>query len=74
MAKIRLIGYVAEIFGYREKTVKIEKPLRIEELFLFPENMEKKRLIILINGVPATLESKVTDRDELVIMQMVGGG
>jgi len=27
MAKIKLIGYIAEIFGHREKTVKIEKPI-----------------------------------------------
>jgi len=72
--KIRLIGYIAEVFGYREKTVNIEKPVRIEELFSFPNNMDKERLIILINGTPATLKSKVLDKDEIMIMQMVGGG
>jgi len=74
MAKIKLIGYVAELLGYREKTLKIKKPLRLQELLHFPRKTETSRLIILVNGAPATPESKITDEDEVVIMQMLGGG
>jgi len=77
MAKIKLIGYIAEIFGYREKTVKIEKPIKLKELFQFPhilENMNQKRMIILVNGVPGTPDSIIKDKDEITIMQIVGGG
>ena len=74
MTKIKLIGYVAEIFGYREKIIKLEKPLRLAELLSFPKNVETDRLIILVNGIPATLESIVANEDEILIMQMLGGG
>jgi len=74
MAKIKLIGYAAEILGYREKTIKIRKPTRLARLLKFPEKVETQRLIILINDAPATLDSIVTDKDEIRIIQMLGGG
>ena len=77
MTKIKLIGYIAEIFGYREKTVKIDNPIKLKELFQFSTysgNIDKKRVIILINGAPGTPDSTIKDKDEITIMQMVGGG
>jgi len=77
MVKIKLIGYIAEIFGYREKTVKIEKPIQLKELLRSPqklENIDQERIIILINGAPATLNSTIKDKDEITMMQIVSGG
>jgi len=77
MTKIKLIGYIAEIFGYREKTVKIENPIKLKDLFQFPhvlENIDQKRLIILVNGALGTPDSTIKDGDEIKIMQIVGGG
>jgi len=73
MAKIKLLGYIAEIFGYREKTVKIEKPIQLKEILRLPR-INYERVIILINGARATMNSTIKDEDEITIMQIVGGG
>lgn len=31
-------------------------------------------MIILVNGVPGTPDSTIKDKDEITIMQIVGGG
>lgn len=72
MAKIRMIGYIAEISGFREKTVVIERPVQLKDLL--PEKVAQKRTIILVNGLPASMDSRIEGEDQIVIMPVVGGG
>ena len=74
MAKIKMIGYLRELTNVREKTIMIEKPTKLRNAIFFPENLNGERLIILVNGKSATLDTIIKDEDKIVIMPIVGGG
>ena len=74
MTEIRLLGYIAELLGYRRMQIRLEKAIELGEILKFPENMDLERIIILVNGKPATLKHAVEDGDYVVVMPVIGGG
>ena len=74
MAKIRLIGYIAETLGYREKNEKLNKPTRLRDVLKLPENISQERLIILVNQLPTSIDTTIKDGDDIVVMPVMGGG
>jgi len=73
MVKIRALGYIAEVLGSRELALNIDKKVKVRELIKLPKDIEL-RVIILINGEPATLDSEVHNKDQILIMPMISGG
>jgi len=73
MVKIRALGYIAEVLGSRELTLNIDKKVKVRELIKLPKDVES-RVIILINGKPATLDSEVYNKDQILIVPMISGG
>ncbi|MCS7385267.1 MAG: MoaD/ThiS family protein [archaeon GB-1867-005] len=73
MIKIRAIGYIAEAIGGREFEIQSEKPVKIRELISLPQNFES-RVIVLVNGKPATLDALVKSGDKVTLMPTISGG
>jgi len=75
MTEVRLLGYIAELLGYRRKQLQLEEPTELGDILKFPENVDPERIIILVNGKPATLKHAVEDGDYVVVvMPVIGGG
>jgi len=76
VAKIKLIGWIADLAKFKEKEIKIEFPIKVKELLNIKEidEIDEERIIVLINGKPATLETKVKNNDNVVVMPVIGGG
>jgi sulfur carrier protein ThiS len=73
MVKIRLISYLSNIAGYKEKMIKLDEPTKIRELISFP-TLPEDRIIILVNERGAKLDTIVRDSDEIKVLPVVGGG
>ncbi len=72
MVKVKYIGYLAELVGIREEEIKVEKPVRVREILRIKSDLEE--LIILVNGLPGSLNSLV-DRDDVVsVLPVISGG
>lgn len=76
MAKIKLIGWVADLAKFKEKEMKISSPIKVKDLLNIRiiDEIDEERIIVLINGKPATLETKVKNSDQIVVMPVIGGG
>ncbi|MHA1595002.1 MAG: MoaD/ThiS family protein [Candidatus Baldrarchaeia archaeon] len=70
---VKLLGYIAEMLGFRNRELNIGKGLRVREL-LKGVNVDEKRIIVLINGKPANMDSILRGGEYVVIMPVVGGG
>jgi len=76
VAKIKLIGWVADLAKFKEKEVKISSPIKVKDLLNIRkiDEIDEERIIVLINGKPATLETRVKNSDQIVVMPVIGGG
>jgi len=76
VVKIKLIGWIADLAKFKEKEVKIDSFTRVKDLLNIEkiDEIDEERIIVLINGKPATLETEVKDSDQIVVMPVVGGG
>ena len=76
MVKIKLIGWVADLAKFKEREVKIDLPVKVKNLLNIKEidKIDEERVIVLVNGKPATLETEVKDDDQIVVMPVIGGG
>ena len=72
--KIRLIGYLSQKLGYRERTLELKKGKKLKDVLELPKDVDPTNLIILINGKPGNLETEIKDDDHVVVMPMTGGG
>ena len=72
MAEIRFFGYLCDLVGTRVKEVALECPTALRELV--PPTFPETNIIILINGKPGSLNSKITDKDSVVFMPVLSGG
>lgn len=73
MAEVKILGGVAEKVGARRLEEELEKPVSLEEL-LDTDELDLGHYILLLNGQPAEIDSKVSDDDRVVIMPRIGGG
>ena len=73
MVKIKYIGYLAELAGKREEEIKLDKPTKIRELIDL-QRVKLEELIILVNGLPGSLDSVVSGEDEISVLPVISGG
>ena len=72
MAELKFFGYLSDLVGARAKGVRLERPVALRELL--PPDFPETNIIILINQKAGSLDSKVEDRDSVVLMPVLSGG
>ncbi len=72
MAELKFFGYLSDLAGTRIKELKLECPVKLRELV--PPAFPETNIIILINQKVGSLDSKVEDRDSVVLMPVLSGG
>ncbi|MHA1506078.1 MAG: MoaD/ThiS family protein [Candidatus Asgardarchaeia archaeon] len=76
--RIKVIGYLSEIIGFKEMNLEIKNPLKISRVIdvekLREKGVREDRIIILVNGKPSGVDHILKDEDVVVIMPVVGGG
>ena len=75
MVHFRLVGPFVKIAGFREKDIIIDSP-RALKTFDFIKEFEPlyDRLIILVDGESATIETVISNDASVKILPVVGGG
>lgn len=74
MVKLKLLGFISELIGIKEKEIKLNSPIKLKNIIKLPKNIDLNRLIILVNGKAASPDTLVYDEDEVLLMPIVGGG
>jgi len=74
MVKVKTIGYIAEKLGFHERKLSVSGSVELNKLLPQLRDLNEKRLIVLVNGKPASLKSKVKEEDEILIIPVHGGG
>ncbi len=75
VVKIRLLGWIADKEGYREKEIFLDgKKVKIRELVPSVEIEPPDRIVVLVNHKGATLDTEVGDDDYVAVLPVVGGG
>lgn len=59
--------------GFYQKEISLETPTILRELVNFP-NVPDEMIIVLINEKGGKMDSLISNRDEVKILPMVGGG
>jgi molybdopterin converting factor small subunit len=72
LAKVKFLGYLAEIVGARTKEVNLEKPSPLREMV--PSTFPETNIIILINQKVGNLDSLIKNEDSVVLMPILSGG
>jgi len=73
MIKVKYVGYLASIAGVREEEINAEDA-RIKELLRLKGNVNWDEVIILVNGRPASLDTRVKSGDEVTVLPFTSGG
>lgn len=73
MVKIKLFSPLSEKLGFKEKEISINKEIPVREI---PElsSVDLNGYIILVNKRIASLDTKINDADEILILPYVEGG
>ncbi|RLE63783.1 MAG: hypothetical protein DRJ38_06760 [Thermoprotei archaeon] len=74
MVKIKYIGYLAELAGRREEEFKINGKVKVKKLIEQRIKKGLEELVILVNGLPGSLETLVDDDDIVSILPVISGG
>lgn len=72
MVKIKLLGYVAGLAGFKKKEIQINKRVKVKDLL--GVKMSEEKIIVLVNGISGSLETDLSNSDEVVVLPIVGGG
>lgn len=72
MVKIKLLGYVAGLAGFKKKEIQINKKVKVKDLL--GVKMSEEKIIVLVNGISGSLETDLSNSDEVVVLPIVGGG
>ena len=72
MVKIKLLGYVASLAKFKKKEIQINKKVKVKDLL--DVKISEDRVVVLVNGISASLEADVDNSDEIVILPIIGGG
>jgi sulfur carrier protein ThiS len=73
MVTIRLVGYLKQMAGFRQRDFQITKPTTVRDLVSF-KNYPDERIIVLINEIGATLDSELKESDFVKILPVASGG
>jgi len=71
--RTKLLGYIAEIVGFKEKELTLRGTTTIRDI-LGNVRLDENRIIVLINGKPGKLNDIVEGGEYIVVMPIVGGG
>lgn len=74
MVRLKLLGYIAELAGFRERNIELYGQVMLRQVLKLPKELDFGRIIILVNGMPAPLNLMIKNEDEIVVMPMLGGG
>ncbi len=74
MAKVKVLGWIAEKVGFREKEIPLSKPIRITDFLPILTEIREDHVIILVNNKPASKDTIIRNSDNVVIMPVVSGG
>jgi sulfur carrier protein ThiS len=75
MVNFRLIGPFVKIAGFREKEIIIDSPRALKTFeFVIKFAPLNDRMIILVNGESATIETVISNDDSVKILPVIGGG
>ena len=72
MATIRFLGVLAEKIGKKTVEVTLQNPIELKEIYPMP--FQEEDVLILIDGKVGHLNSRIGDKDSIVIMPMLSGG
>ncbi len=72
MAEFRFIGYLAEVFGEREKKIVLENPMKLRDIL--GSKFSEERTIVLINQQAGNLDSIIHNDDKVAILPIISGG
>ncbi|RLE71963.1 MAG: MoaD/ThiS family protein [Thermoprotei archaeon] len=74
MAKIKYIGYLAELAERREEEVKVDGRIKVKDLLERRIKKGLEELVILVNGLPGSLDTLVDDDDVISVLPVISGG
>ncbi len=74
MAKIKYIGYLAELAGRGEEEVKVDGRIKVKDLLEQRIKKGLEDLVILVNGLPGSLDTLVDDDDIISVLPVISGG
>ncbi len=74
MVKLRFLGYIAEKMGTREINIEISMPIKLSELLETIKGINMERAVVIVNNKAATPDTPIKNKDEIVIMPVIGGG
>lgn len=70
---IKFLGRAADIVGTKEVSREVNAPTPLRDL-LEVDSAELDQFLVLVNQQASSLDSLVSDQDEIIIMPMIGGG
>ena len=76
MVRIKTLGVIRDLLGFKEKEIIINKPCPLREII----NVEKlsviepERIIVLVNHQYANFDTIVKNEDYVAVMPVIGGG
>ena len=71
MARVKLLGYLAEKNGFIEREIRVSEGSKVSDL---PLKVDWDNVVITVDGRPAKPSTRITDRSRVVIMPVIGGG
>ena len=73
MARIKVLGHLAEVAGFREKFFKPEKGTRIKDIIKL-EGVNMERVVVMVNQDAGSWDHEIQEDDDIVILPVIGGG
>jgi len=73
MVRVKYVGYLASLAGVREEEVDADN-VRLGDILRLKGNVNWEEIIILVNGKPANLDTRVSDGDEVTVLPFTSGG
>ena len=76
MVRIKALGVMRDLLGFKEKEVTIDEPCSIREIIDVEKLnvIEPERIIVLVNHQYANFDTIVRNEDYIAIMPVIGGG
>jgi len=74
LIRVKYLGFFSEIAGGPEAEVDLEEALVRDVVDRRVLEASGGDLVVLVNGVPASLDSKVRSGDTVAVLPHIGGG
>ncbi|MCD6484952.1 MAG: MoaD/ThiS family protein [Candidatus Odinarchaeota archaeon] len=76
MVRIKALGVMRDLLGFKEKEIIIDKPRPLREIIDVEKlsALEPERIIILVNHQYANFDTAIKNEDYVAILPVIGGG